>query len=79
MPVGTTVTRDTSLPLTVVQTKLAKAVTVARKDFRSKWSKAMKEATDAITEKFAHLMTGSQLMIVAPTSCTKGRRGRPAR
>jgi hypothetical protein len=66
MPTGTAVTRDASLPLAVAQAKLAKAVTVAGKDFRSEWSKAMKEATDAIAEKFAHLMTGGQLVIIAP-------------
>ena len=50
MLTGTAVTRDTSLPLVVDQTKLAKAATVAGKDFRSEWFKATKEATDAIAE-----------------------------
>jgi hypothetical protein len=36
MPAVTAVTRDASLLLTVAQVKLAKAITVTRKDFRYK-------------------------------------------
>ena len=66
MPTGTAVIRDASLPLAVDQAKLAKAVTVAGKDFRSESFKALKEATDTVAEKFAHLMTGGQSVIVTP-------------
>ena len=66
MSAGTAATRDASLPLAVAQAELAKAVTVTRKDLCSEWSKATKEATDTITEKFSHLMTGSQSVILVP-------------
>ena len=63
MPIGTAVTHDASLPLR--ETKRAKALAVTGKDSCPKWSKTTKEANE-ISEKFAHLVTERQLVIVTP-------------
>jgi hypothetical protein len=39
---------------------------VSGKDFHSEWSNSTEEATYVIAEKYAHLMTGSQLVVVTP-------------
>ena len=64
IPTGTAVTRDASLPLVVAHSKRVKTVAVAGEKLHSKWSKSMKEETDAVAEKFARLMTESQSLIV---------------
>ena len=65
-PDSIAIAQDASLSVSVAEAKLATAVVEAGNDFQVQWAKPMQEPIDAISEKFSHLMTGEQPVVIRP-------------
>ena len=60
------VVRNQTLRCTVLESKGARAAEIASCDIRSDWAKSVGEPIDFIAEKFAHMKTGNQDVVVTP-------------
>ena len=65
-PSGTEVLPNRALPLTIIESKLAKETEVASRDLKKEWASSKKEPIEAISKRFGHAKTGKHYVTVCP-------------